>query len=82
MTLPRNLPTVLRRSWKSWAVLILTGNGLKNGYPECCCDQPYAGAAGTVKDKNTKELVNKTLPILKTHQQQLKLFSAVNFNSH
>jgi putative membrane protein len=32
----------------------------------------YETAAGTVKDKKTKELVNKTIPILKTHQQQLE----------
>ncbi|WP_162915920.1 DUF4142 domain-containing protein [Paraflavitalea soli] len=32
----------------------------------------YETAAGALKDKGTKELVNKALPILKIHQQQLE----------
>lgn len=36
----------------------------------------YEIAAGTVKDKHTKELVNKTIPTLKKQLQQLETFNA------
>jgi len=36
----------------------------------------YERAAATVKDKDIKELVNKTIPILKTQQQQLETCKA------